>query len=186
MRNDITNRLVHLTKGTTTDASKHREEAFVSFVQILRDGKLKAGDGFIRGSYKCVCFSEAPVNTLAHLLSYKDSGVFKYQPYGVMFTKEYIYEQGGRPVIYGPDSDFDLLPDDLKYRYVKFKLGGGDVDFTWEREWRLHKSELVIDPKLVTLVVPNRDAKEVLLDEFPNTNWHCIALSDLGVDVDSL
>ncbi|GAG63688.1 unnamed protein product, partial [marine sediment metagenome] len=34
------------------------------------------------------------------------------------------------------DLEYDILPEELKYRHVRYELES-DIDFTWEREWRL-------------------------------------------------
>jgi hypothetical protein len=100
-----------------------------------------------------------------------------------MVDKKWLYQQGGRPVIYGPDTDFETLPEEMKYRHVLFRLGYPyEVDYTWEREWRIRTDELVLTPSDVTLVVPDRATKEVLLKCLKG-DWHFIVLSDLGVAV---
>lgn len=100
IRDDLSDRLVHLTKG---------EEAFETFVHILNDKALKGGNGFIKGGHKCVCFSEAPISKLPQVLSTPHDTI-KYRPYGFIFTKRWVFEKGGRPVIYQPDGDYDILP----------------------------------------------------------------------------
>lgn len=185
MRDDISDKLVHLTKGSGTDDSKHREEAARTLISILDQRKLIGGTGYIKGSHRCVCFSEAPIGKLSHILAARDRSAFKYQPYGVIVSKRWLYERGGRPVIYGPDNDYALLPEAMQYRHVRFYLGEYDVDHTWEREWRIKADELSIKPEDVTVVVPTREAKE----EFARkrfTDWHYIALTDLGVKIDSV
>jgi hypothetical protein len=73
-----------------------------------------------------------------------------------MFEKNWIFERGGRPVIYQPDSDFDLLPEDLRWRHVRFEPTGEKViDWTWEREWRVRCDELAFTPAYAVIVVPN-------------------------------
>ena len=72
-----------------------------------------------------------------------------------MYEKSYLFAKGARPVIYQPNSDFDLLHEDHKYRHVKFELDEG-IDWTWEREWRIKIDELALEPDKVTLIVPNR------------------------------
>ena len=74
-----------------------------------------------------------------------------------MFEKNWIFERGGRPVIYQPDSDFGLLPEDLRWRHAWFEPTGDKViDFTWEREWRLCCDEMVFTPADAVIVVPNK------------------------------
>lgn len=186
MRDDISDKLVHLTKGTGEDSAKHREEAASNLMSILRQRALIGGTGFIKGSHKCVCFSEAPIGKLSHILATKESNKFKYQPYGVIVGKRWLYEKGGRPVIYGPDGDYDILPKKMKYRHVRFYLGEYEIDHTWEREWRINTELLKIEPPDVTVVVPDRNAKEAFIDQGGYADWHYIALSDLGVKIDPL
>lgn len=187
MRDDLSNKLVHLTKGVNEDASKHREEAILNLRSILKEKRLRGGTGFIKGGYKCACFSEAPIGKLSHLLAEKDQGRFKYQPYGVMVDKIWLFKKGGRPAIYEPDADFYKLPEEMRYRHVRFWLDDNyKVDHTWEREWRIHTDELQFTPKDVTVVVPDRLAKDALSKHFSDDNWHFIVLSDLGVKIDAL
>ena len=187
MRDDLSNNLVHLTKGTNADPSKHREEAFVNLCSILKEKRLRGGTGFIKGSHHCVCFSEAPIGKLSHLLAERSEGKFKYQPYGILVDKVWLYKLGGRPAIYGPDPDYEKLPEEMRYRHVRFWLSEkGAIDHTWEREWRLKTTSLAISPSEVTVVVPDRSAKDVLVENYGTDNWHYIALSDLGVKIDAL
>lgn len=183
MRIDLSDRLVHLSKGVDADPANHRAEAGGNVLDMLAQGAIKGGTGMIKGGHKCVCFSEAPVAALAHLLAAGPQGGYKYQPYGIMVTKAWLYAQGGRPVIYGPDSDYAKLPPDMQYRHVRFELcRSPEVDHTWEREWRIKTNALSIPPKEVTVVVPNREAKDAFLSD-GHKGWHYIALSDLGIEI---
>jgi len=187
IRDDLSNKLIHLTRGDSADdPTKAQEQALERFHSIVAHKKLLGGSGYIKGSYKCVCFTEAPISKLSHILASGPSTDVRYSPYGVMVEKKWIYQKGGRPAIYGPDHDFEKLPDEMKYRHVRFWLGDGhEIDHTWEREWRIHTDELVLDPSQVTLVVPNRAVKDVF-NERVSPEWHFIVLSDLGVDVPSV
>lgn len=182
MRDDITNNLIHLTKGISADVTSQRDEAFKNFQSIVAQQTLIGGTGYIRGSFKCVCFSEAPIGKLSHILAAARSGNIKYQPFGVMVSKTWLFEKGGRPAIYGPSREFDELPDHMRYRHVRFSLGEYEVDHSWEREWRIKIDALVISPEEVTLVVPDRKSKEMAVQKF-GTQWHYVALSDVGVQV---
>jgi hypothetical protein len=51
--------------------------------------------------------------------------------FGLMFEKNWIFDRGGRPVIYQPESELDLLPENLRWRDVRFEPTGDKViDFT--------------------------------------------------------
>lgn len=70
-------------------------------------------------------------------------GKAKYSNYGIMILKKDIYLLGGRPAIYSDPQHYELLPNEMKYRFVRFeplkelRTGDGVIDFTWEREWRM-------------------------------------------------
>jgi hypothetical protein len=186
MRDDIGNKLVHLTKGTGEDTARHRGEAATNLANILAERTLRGGCGFIKGKHLCVCFSEAPIGKLSQILASKDPDGFKYQPYGILVDKKWLFSKGGRPVIYGPDDDYGKLPDDMKYRHVRFWLSDQyTIDHTWEREWRIKTRALIIRPQDVTVVVPDRTAKDSFVD-LGYGDWHYISLSDLGVDITPL
>lgn len=188
MRDDLSDKLVHLTRGEP-NAANPREQAVARLNSVLAQRLLAGGTGYIKGAHRCVCFSEAPIGKLSHLLAENDHRKFKYQPYGVLVDKKWLYRRGGRPVIYGADADYDSLPEAMKYRHVRMEYevphgaGAGtyDIDFTWEREWRIKTDALPIAPEEVTIVVPDRPAKDVFAAQWKDANWHFIVLSDLGV-----
>lgn len=186
IRDDVSDRLIHLTRGSAEDPKKNREEAIENLKSILFEGALNGGNGFIKGKFNCVCFSEAPVSKLPYILANARVHKFKYSPYGVMVEKRWFYEQGGRPVIYGPAEDYEMLPDVLKYRYVQLRLGKPyDIDFSWEREWRAKTDKLALDPARTTIVLPDRSARDVFADTLKD-KWHYLVLSDLGVPIEAL
>lgn len=187
MRDDLTDKLVHLTKGSGSDPKKHRQEAFETLIPIFTEKALRGGNGYIKGGHKCICFSEAPIRKLSHLLAEKDEDKFKYQPYGILVDKVRLYKRGGRPVIYGPAPNYEKFPEEMRYRHVRFWLSDKRrIDHTWEREWRHKMDSLPIKPGEITVVVPERAAKDVLAEHFKEDNWHYIVLSDLGVRIDAL
>ena len=198
IRDDLSNKLVHLVRGDTMGA------AFTKFRSILREGRLRGGTGYIKGGYTCVCFTETPISKLGYVLANPDVANMRYRPIGIMIDKKYVFQSGGRPAIYQPDSDFEKLPDEFRYRHVRFELDrpGVPVDLTWEREWRLHANELVLPPEATTVVLPNRAWRDVLIEDHTTTiqgqiqvlgsdaafavtpyPWHVIVLEDLGIPI---
>ncbi|MGX7894411.1 hypothetical protein [Tsuneonella sp. HG222] len=184
IRDDLSDRLVHLTKGP---------DALLNFINILNTRTLLGGTGFIKGSHRCVCFSEAPVSKLPQILAMPHETV-KYRPYGVMFKKQWVFAKGGRPVIYQPDPDYSKLPPEKQHLHVRFWLSDHyNIDHTWEREWRIKTDELKFTPQDVTALVPTRDisdrikavfaekaAEEGKTEPYP---WHHIVLEDLGIQM---
>src|SRR5215472_3902451 len=103
-RQDISEFLVHFTKGTD------HEEAFTNLRKIIESRKLIAGSGYIKGNYRCVCFSEAPLANLADGLV-NENYYSRYSPFGIVVSKAWLFNRGGRPVIYQPESEFNALPE---------------------------------------------------------------------------
>jgi hypothetical protein len=130
IRDDISDKLVHLTRGKTAQAAAN------DFLSILEDKKIVGGTGGIKGQYRCVCFSEAPLQKLASILSQYSAQGMRYKPFGIMVSKTWLFEKGGRPIIYQSDREYKQLPKELQYRHVRYEPNNGVV-FTWEREWRI-------------------------------------------------
>ncbi|WP_156649730.1 hypothetical protein [Methylobacterium sp. Leaf89] len=180
IRDDLSSKLIHLTKGEP-------EAALHNLLDILRDQALKGGTGYIMGAHQCVCLSEAPISKIGHLIA-NGFPRFKYRPYGVMFDKKWVYEQGGLPVIYQPAREYDVLPEEKKHLHVTYDLSGdAPVDFTWEREWRLKTDKMTFNPEDVTVIIPNRwvlnTIREVYVGDKPDP-LHYLVLEDLGIHVD--
>src|SRR5688572_26321483 len=106
IRGDLSNRVVHLTRGATP------QEASDRFSSILKEGILRGSNGYIRGGFNCVCFCEAPLGVLAHALRAPQEHGIRYAPFGVMVSKVWLFRQGGRPVIYQAHGEYDLLPEE--------------------------------------------------------------------------
>jgi hypothetical protein len=196
IRPDLSEQLIHLTKGETL------ADAEGAFRSILAKRALIGGNGHVRGGYFVVCFSEAPVEVLARIFSNPEIHGFRYRPFGVMLPKLWLFERGGRPVIYQPDADFDILPEQIKYRHVRLDEPGSPKDFTFEREWRIQTERLDLDPTTCTLIVPTRNWDYKLRDEHAEDDmriastlgmnplvrisdypWHVLALEDLGTRI---
>jgi len=208
IRHDLSDRLIHLTRGHTPAGNRVEKvirdrEAMANFCSIMRSAQLHGGTGNIVGGHRCVCFSEAPIASLAHMLA---PGTNKYAPLGVMVDKTWLFAQGGRPVIYQPVAEYEELPETHKYRHVNYdpiNATGDEQDVSWEREWRVETDSIALDPALVTLVVPYRSILETFKGQHDNRQrysvwatgevaassvesfpWHFLVLQDLGLEID--
>ncbi|MBA1220657.1 DUF2971 domain-containing protein [Pseudomonas fulva] len=162
-RSDITGQVTHLTKGTED------EVAIEVLIKILRARVLigsTTASGFIVGNTPAVCFQEAPLYSICQNCQYeaKDAAenerAARYTAYGLMFQKDYIYNEGGRPVLY-ENTKFakTILPEDQWWRIVSFNLSNSDgiIDWTHEREWRM-PNNFRFDISKATIIVPNPEA----------------------------
>lgn len=160
-RSDLTVGLVHLTRST------EEMPAIDVLIKILREGKLLGSDtssGFICGKRKAVCFQEAPIYSLSQNIyteqeyrAKNKKAKVRYLGFGLRFTKPFIYQQGGRPVIYDRTEDArKYLPADEWWRIVNFDLNNHEaiIDWTHEREWRI-PGNLLFKPSEVNVLLPN-------------------------------
>jgi hypothetical protein len=125
--------------------------------KILFDAHLKGTSGWTYGE-NTVCFTEAPMQEFDSIFSLVEIAASKderprYEPYGIALPKSYVYREGGRPVIYDHPDMFDELPPELRYRFVPYNPLN-DLDFTWEREWRIKTDFLPLDPEQTLVIVP--------------------------------
>lgn len=155
-RPDISDKLVHFTSGSSYD------DAFDDLRQIIAERRLIGSGDKIRDNYQCVCFTEAPLTSLQYGLV-KPSAYSRYSPFGLLLEKKWLFDQGGRPVIYQPESDFPLLHERLRWRHMCYEPGV--IDFTWEREWRIQCAELSFESNDVGIVVPDRVWADLLIAE---------------------
>jgi len=144
-RSDLSEWLVHFTQGTSEDAGK-------TLAKIIEDGCLVSST-----TVPVICFTEAPLNQFQQLFTHVFSAYRKARlaPYGVAVRKRWAFEHGGRPVIYGPPNEKDLLPASMRWRHVDFTP---EYDFMWMREWRIPTARMELDPTEALVVVPNEDA----------------------------
>jgi hypothetical protein len=151
-RDDISDWLVHFVSSSTDG------EAFDVLRTILDEGRLRGSGKLIKGGYPCVCFTEAPLDKIGPTVAEAAVSGLRYKPFGIVVRKDWLYGCGGRPVIYGPPSDFEDLPDSLRWRYMRFEpTSTPRVDFTWEREWRVRTDTLAISPDVADIIVSNEE-----------------------------
>lgn len=167
VRRDMGSLLFHFTRAAK------RSPASDVLKSILRDGAVRGTRTWTEGGLDdCVCFTEAPIAEFAAIFSLVEiaaSGVQppRYEPYGIAVTKDWLFREGGRPVIYESDSAFTSYNDAQRYRLVPFDLQAG-IDFTWEREWRIKRSQLKLDPNNTLVVVPTaKEAFELMKGSIP-------------------
>lgn len=150
--------------------------------KILKEGKLRGSAYKIRGGHKCVCFTESPITELNATFSMVSiandpSQHTRYEPYGIAVKKDWLLSKGGRPVIYQPDKEYDLLPEELRYRHVRYDPADG-IDFTWEREWRIKTDELILEPEKTLVIVPT--ANEAFDIMYENSTPELNSVDDEG------
>ena len=180
-RNDMAARITHLTRGN--DA----EDAFKNLWKILVDKKLNGSgnSGFINGERKAVCLQELPLSAIAENLRYEEilSDKIRYSSFGVRFHKMFIYNKGGRPVIYeNKEIMKKLLPENEYWRIVDLDLTDSKsfVDWTHEREWRV-PGELSFSYNNIEVIVKDSSYYRKLVEQCIKTKRTDILVNIRGI-----
>lgn len=154
-RSDFSCGLVHLTKGT-----KNRT-TIQTLIKILNDKELIGGTGYICGNNSVVCFQDVPLQSLSENIFYEqklhheDGNPIRYSAFGLRFSKDFIYKNGGRPVLYEQtEIAKKILPEEEHWRIVCLDLKNSNnvTDWTHEREWRI-KGNLKFEWKDVEILL---------------------------------
>lgn len=143
-RPDQSRYLAHFTKCNSRGGKSSAKDIFK---KILSEKTIKAHSvPWTKGP--AVCFTECPWTSMTNHAN-------NYSPYGIGFTKKYIYERGGNPVFYVRPEIFSkqkwdvsiinyftpfvpkYAPEDTKAEFKKNGFEQDHLDYSHEREWRL-------------------------------------------------
>lgn len=155
IREDISDYLFHFTKG---------EDALFILDKIINDGAIKDvnNNGYI-------CFTETPIYMLENYFKfvarqYKVPKILA--PYGIGLKRDWLFNQGARPVIYGLPNEKMDLPENLRWRFVS--VSPPNRDWLWLREWRINTVAVEFKPDDIIIVTNNEDEQalfwEVVVD----------------------
>jgi len=122
-RSDYSHSLVHLTRKRRNVRGKLEATAYQVLTEILQNQTIRAGSGYVKSQTSVVCLSEIPLAALHHFTKPPTESA-KYEPFGIVFHKQDIFDQGGRPVIYLLNNELDWIPDKHRWRVVRFEAGG--------------------------------------------------------------
>jgi hypothetical protein len=161
-RPDLTPYLIHLTRGTERE---DRYSALDNLISILKTGVIRgssASKGFIIGPREATCFMDVPFIALKYVC--KEWNRSRYEPYGVVVSKRFAYEQGARPVLYLSKKErADLeIPRSELWRVVRFEVSdSGWISWLHEREWRCPDSFQLSKALVAVLVKTTTDAMQL-------------------------
>ena len=165
-RIDHCKNLIHFTKGNTY--ALNYEEAYKNLLDIVYSNTLKGGTGMILGKHNCVCFTESPARCLTNKGELDNHYFSRYAPFGVQYTKPVIFQHGGRPVIYSTKQEYEVEKsnENLNWRFVTYNLLPNEgVDFSWEREWRIKRDSIPVNPSEAKLLFQSKKWIDRFIDE---------------------
>lgn len=165
-RADFSKYLAHFTTGRKSVASDNGnptvaitngKTAYQRLISILEQKKIVASNLPWTGR-QAVCFTECPWSSL---IDHSKA----YSPYGIGFSKPFIFGTGGGPAYYVRKDHWDkqeweehiqtfVTPFWPSYRTKKQKdnIKFGTVDYSHEREWRV-PHDLIFDYKHIEFIV---------------------------------
>jgi hypothetical protein len=165
-KKDFSPFLVHLTKDVVDELGN----PFLSAKEVLEDyildertlkpanhfcyfsPALKDAQNSIQDRFRVVCFTETPIDQINVLLNKVSGRNFKPEPYGLVFKKDYVRQNGGNPVFYVTKEIARPLWDLIYVTHVQGKEQAPEKickllalvtvceqgnDWHWEREWRV-------------------------------------------------
>jgi len=161
-KRDYSPLLVHLTRDGIDEFGYHCVDANDVLEYILDEKKLRAFNHFClfddeiqslddatKDKFKVTCFTETPIDLIEVLLEKVQSRTKTFEPFGLVFEKDYIRIKKGNPVFYSSGNLFDTLWQ-LYHSAASNNFSKGEnkflalvnrcdesFDFHWEREWRI-------------------------------------------------
>lgn len=171
-RPDFSNYLVHFTKGDPpcnkapqNPTSKYAHKSASGRLLSILESKTIVSSMQPCFQKKAVCFTEC---IWSSLLSHAE----RYSCYGIGFTKEFIFRNGGNPVFYVrlplsrtlSNINWKVKPFITKFNPTYSNDKGDIVDFTHEREWRV-PSDLKFEYSDIEFIVVKelKDIDDILL-----------------------
>lgn len=185
-RDDISRFVVHLTRDDTSDFN-NGGTAEGNFRDIIEERRIRAYQPHclhadkipekLQKRYYVSCFTEVPL-TQIHLLTREILGrKILLEPYGFVFSREFIIRKGAQPAIYINSYDGNSwlreAVDTLCEIARKKEFKNGKVwrilpflnamheryDFTWEREWRVRGDVKFQPSDVVAVILPDSGCK---------------------------
>lgn len=175
-RSDISLYITHLTKDR--DGLK----AFQVLRKILTEKRIIGSNqnGYVIGNEAAVCFQDIPLYGVCQNVYHEQinktelGGSLRYNPIGLTFEKEYVFKNGGRPVLYEQkDIAKGILPESEWWRIVNYDLSNLNsiIDWTHEREWRV-KNDFKFKISEAIIIMPHgcnlNELKEIFGEEILN------------------
>jgi hypothetical protein len=119
-----------------TSEADYPNSAFNTLKNIVLERTIRASTANIRDAFPAIGFTECRPDEIMRLIRWCPRKVnWNFEPYGIAISKDAAKKIGAKPVIYGTVNDYKGFSESAK-PYFQYR-GGGDVDWSREREWRV-------------------------------------------------
>ncbi|MCH2129322.1 MAG: hypothetical protein MK179_09275 [Pirellulaceae bacterium] len=123
--------------------------AIDALTRIIRSKRLAASSLKTRGTTAVVSLTSVFLDQISKLRHFQTHlARWDFEPYGISIEREWLMQQGARPVLYGDDDTWDQLSPPLQpffqLRGTRDRNGITNRQWETEREWR-HIGDIVLD-----------------------------------------
>ena len=203
-RKDLSRFLVHLTRDDRESFPTGGKTAEENFKAIINEKAIRAFRPHclfnkaieklpeqVQKDFHVSCYTEVPLQLIHRLVGKIPGRQFCFEPYGLVFTRQFILENDGEPVVYvngyGPAKkalnsvsalyDAAVSEDGVQrrlYGILPFvNIMSKTYDFSWEREWRV-KGRLEFTLGDIYCVILPAEGAEKIRDKLQANKVPCI------------
>ncbi|MDG1872442.1 MAG: hypothetical protein P8J27_00925 [Mariniblastus sp.] len=116
-----------------------------SLCRILASGRLLASNEITRGNRAVVCFSGIPIKELPKRRIFRPHlSRWDFEPYGIAIDRKWLSACGAKPVHYGDEKAWSVLPPKDRPFFQLSKSNSQKIDWQEEDEWRI-VGDLLLD-----------------------------------------
>lgn len=162
--------LTHLIRGQSDN------DSYNTLLKILESGFLRAsfskrsGHNTVKGDKEVVCFQDTSFDEMNEVITGEKWIEHEqiYREFGIQISKELLFRDGARPVIYDKANEImNLIDENIYWRVVNLDLedkGLMYTDWTHEHEWRI-PGDVTITRFPFKVIVKTEEYKKRLLKE---------------------
>ncbi len=162
--------LTHLIRGRSDN------DSYNTLLKILESGFLRAsfskrsGHNTVKGDKEVVCFQDTSFDEMNEVITGEKWIEHEqiYREFGIQISKELLFRDGARPVIYDKANEImNLIDENIYWRVVNLDLedkGLMYTDWTHEHEWRI-PGDVTITRFPFKVIVKTEEYKKRLLKE---------------------
>ena len=162
--------LTHLIRGRSDN------DSYNTLLKILESGFLRAsfskrsGYNTVKGDKEVVCFQDTSFDEMNEVITGEKWIEHEqiYREFGIQISKELLFRDGARPVIYDKANEImELIDESIYWRVVNLDLNIATwqyVDWTHEHEWRI-PGDVMLEGGDLRVIVKTEEYKKRLIHE---------------------
>ena len=162
--------LTHLIRGRSDN------DSYNTLLKILESGFLRAsfskrsGHNTVKGDKEVVCFQDTSFDEMNEVITGEKWIEHEqiYREFGIQISKELLFRDGARPVIYDKANEImELIDESIYWRVVNLDLNIATwqyVDWTHEHEWRI-PGDVMLESVDFRVIVKTEEYKKRLIHE---------------------